>query len=55
MPSEVLDASTCNKKLEEWFTQNTTELHPHAQDHTQYRQPTVKEHDHHWDLQQDLN
>jgi hypothetical protein len=23
--------------------------------HTQYRRPTVKEHDHHWDSQQDFN
>jgi hypothetical protein len=28
--------------------QNTTNLHPH----TQYRRPTVKEHDHHGDSQQ---
>jgi hypothetical protein len=27
----------------------------HIQDHTRYIRPTVKEHDHHWDLQQDLN
>jgi hypothetical protein len=31
--------------------QNTTNLRPH----TQYRRPTVKEHDHHWDSQQDFN
>jgi hypothetical protein len=27
----------------------------HTQDQTQYRRPTVKEHDHHWDSQQDFN
>jgi hypothetical protein len=27
----------------------------HTQDHTQYRRSTVKEHDHHWDSQQDFN
>jgi hypothetical protein len=30
-------------------------VHPHTQDQTQYRQPTVKEHDHHLDSQQDFN
>jgi hypothetical protein len=29
----------------------TTKLHPH----TQCRRPTVKQHDHHWDSQQDIN
>jgi hypothetical protein len=27
----------------------------HTQDHTQRRRPTAKEHDHHWDSQQDFN
>jgi hypothetical protein len=35
--------------------QNATNLHPHTQDQTQYRRPIMKEHDHHWDSQQDLN
>jgi hypothetical protein len=37
------------------IAQNTTKLCPHTQDQTQYRGPTVKEHDHHWDSQQDFN
>jgi hypothetical protein len=27
----------------------------HTQDQTQYRRPTVKKHDHHWDSQRDFN
>jgi hypothetical protein len=27
---------------------------PHTQDQTQHRRPTMKEHDHHWDSQQDF-
>jgi hypothetical protein len=34
--------------------QNTTNLRPHTQEQTRYRRPTVKEHDHHWDSQQDF-
>jgi hypothetical protein len=37
------------------MNENTTTLRPHAQDHTQCRRPTVKEHDHQWDSQQDFN
>jgi hypothetical protein len=36
-------------------SQNTTNLRPHTQEQTQYRRPTPKEHDHHWDSQQDFN
>jgi hypothetical protein len=39
--------------------QNTTNLLPHTHTHTQgqtqYRRPSEKEHDHHWDSQQDFN
>jgi hypothetical protein len=34
---------------------NTTKLRPHTQDQTQYTWPTVKEHGHHRDSQQDFN
>jgi hypothetical protein len=37
------------------IAQDTTKLHPHTQKHTQHRRPTVKEHDHHWDSQQDFS
>jgi hypothetical protein len=33
---------------------NTTNLRPHTQDQTQYRRPTVKEHYHHWNSEQDF-
>jgi hypothetical protein len=43
------------KSLLENIAQNTTKLRPHhTQDHTQYRRPTVKEHDHYWDSQQGI-
>jgi hypothetical protein len=32
-----------------------TKLRPHTQDHAQYGGPTVEEHDHRWDSQQDFN
>jgi hypothetical protein len=47
--------------LPKHVTQNTTKLRPHThtrthtQEQTQYRRPTVKEHDHQWDSRQDLN
>jgi hypothetical protein len=36
------------------FTKTCRTEH-HTQHQTQYRRPTVKEHDHHWDSQQDFN
>jgi hypothetical protein len=36
-------------------THARTHTHTHTQDQTQYRRPTVNEHDHHWDSQQDFN
>jgi hypothetical protein len=39
----------------EHIAQNTANLCIHTQDQTQYRRHTVKEHDHHWDSQQDFN
>jgi hypothetical protein len=36
-------------------SKETSNLCPHTEEQTQYRGPTVKEHDHHWDSQQDFN
>jgi hypothetical protein len=48
---EVSDLQGATKHVAE----NTTKLHPHTKNQTQYRQHAVKEHDHHWNSQQYLN
>jgi hypothetical protein len=51
---EMLFDMSCTYCKPVWLQGKNTKLHPHRQDQTQYRWPTVKEHDHHWDSQQDL-